>query len=58
VLTGDEALCLFKDTPKHRPKRAYLDYIPLSKMKTYRDRWSVFGNPELIPAKLEITANV
>jgi hypothetical protein len=58
VLTGDEALCLFKDTPKHGPKRAYLDYIPLLKMKTYQDRWSVFGNPELIPAKLEIAANV
>lgn len=58
VLTGNEALSLFRDTPKHGPKRAYLDYIRLLKMKTYQDRWSVFGKSELIAENLETTVNV
>jgi hypothetical protein len=58
VLTGNEALFLFKDTPKHGSKRTYLDYISLLKMKTYQDRWSVFGNPELLHNNLKIDENV
>jgi len=45
VLTGPEAITLFKDTPKAGNRRAYLDYKQLLKLTGYKDRWEVFGQP-------------
>ncbi|WP_316828595.1 group I intron-associated PD-(D/E)XK endonuclease [Pedobacter miscanthi] len=45
VLTGNDALLLFKDTPRGGTKRTYLDYKSIFKQKIYRDRWHIFGSP-------------
>lgn len=46
VMTGSEALTVFKDTPKMGERRAYLDYKALKRMVIYQDRWTVFGEPQ------------
>jgi len=39
VLTSEEALTLFKDTPKEKNKRTYLDYSTLKKMTGFQNAW-------------------
>jgi hypothetical protein len=47
VLTLDEAVALFKDTPKEGQKRTYLDYKWVkSEGEKYQDRWQVFDQKE------------
>ncbi|RFZ91221.1 hypothetical protein D0C36_20000 [Mucilaginibacter conchicola] len=48
VLTGNEVISLFKDTPKAGGKRAYLDYKHLLGLSVYKDRWEIFGRPSEI----------
>jgi hypothetical protein len=49
ILTGKEALSLFKDTKKEGEKRAYLDYNKVKGLgDKYKDRWEIFGKPEKV----------
>lgn len=40
ILTSDEALTLFKSSPKLGDKRAALDYSKLKKLKIYQNKWN------------------
>lgn len=42
ILTSKEALAIFKETPKDKDKRAYLDYNKLKKMHSFEGRWKIF----------------
>lgn len=48
LLTGQDTRKLFKPTTKADEKWAYLDYGTLKKLSIYKDRWDVFGKPEMV----------